>query len=250
MNKVIVIGEYCTDKFIYGKIDRLSPEAPVPVLLPIETTENPGMAGNVARNLEAISEYSIEHLHQNEAIVKTRFVEKKTNHMFLRVDDGESKACTKINLEQLNSKIKKANAVVISDYDKGFLDVDDIINISKISSFSILDSKKKLNSDSIHHLDFIKLNEYEAKLNKELIALFPEKFIITLGSSGVLYNGTMYPSPNPQETIDVSGAGDTFVAGFTIKYLETNDVDLSINYANKIASQVVSMRGVNIPNIK
>ena len=59
--------------------------------------------------------------------------------------------------------------------------------------------------------------------------------------------GKMYPSPNPQETIDVSGAGDTFVASFTVKYLETKSVDESITYANEMASRVVSMRGVNTP---
>ncbi len=48
---VTVIGEYCLDIFVYGDVNRLSPEAPVPVLQPIDTTQNPGMAGNVVENV-------------------------------------------------------------------------------------------------------------------------------------------------------------------------------------------------------
>ena len=41
---ILVIGDSCIDKFIYGKCNRLCPEAPVPVFLPSEFTTNPGMA--------------------------------------------------------------------------------------------------------------------------------------------------------------------------------------------------------------
>ena len=58
---------------------------------------------------------------------------------------------------------------------------------------------------------------------------------------------TVYPSVNPKETIDVSGAGDTFTASFTLKYLETRDINESITFANEMASIVVSKRGVVTP---
>tara|TARA_R110000772_G_scaffold55472_11_gene126588 strand:+ start:1717 stop:2457 length:741 start_codon:yes stop_codon:yes gene_type:complete len=245
MSNIVVIGELGIDKFIYGKIDRLSPEAPVPVLLPIEVTENPGMAGNVVKNLEAISDSNtVTHYHQTEKITKTRMVEKKTNHMFLRMDEGELTKCTPY---KHSNDLSKFDAVVISDYDKGYLTQDDIIEIGKSAKISILDSKKKLNTEVVHHIDFIKLNESEAELNKELVALFPKRFLVTLGSNGVKYDGVLYPSPNPQETIDVSGAGDTFVASFIHKYLESKNIERSIGFANEMSSIVVSMRGVNTP---
>ena len=52
--KVLIIGESCTDKFIYGKIDRLSPEAPVPVINPVEIIYNPGMAANTLENCKVL----------------------------------------------------------------------------------------------------------------------------------------------------------------------------------------------------
>ena len=54
MSKVLVIGDSCTDVFVYGDIERVCPEAPVPVFNPIKRTENGGMAKNVVANLEAL----------------------------------------------------------------------------------------------------------------------------------------------------------------------------------------------------
>ena len=51
MIKFLVIGDGCTDVHIYGKCNRLSPEAPVPILNPIKTIKNGGMAKNVKSNL-------------------------------------------------------------------------------------------------------------------------------------------------------------------------------------------------------
>ena len=69
--KILVIGDSCTDVFIYGKIERLSPEAPVPVIVPLYEKNNPGMAGNVAANLEALG--AEVHLVTNEKEIKDFF---------------------------------------------------------------------------------------------------------------------------------------------------------------------------------
>ncbi len=86
MKKILVIGDFCVDTFIYGKTERLSPEAPVPVFVPTETKINDGMAGNVATNLTAMStEYHVELYHQDEVIKKTRYIDQNTYHMFLNL---------------------------------------------------------------------------------------------------------------------------------------------------------------------
>ena len=59
--------------------------------------------------------------------------------------------------------------------------------------------------------------------------------------------GEIFPSDNPQETIDVSGAGDTFTAAFAISYATAPSVPNAIKYANTVASKVVSKRGVKTP---
>ena len=52
--KVLLIGDNCTDEWVYGECDRLSPEAPVPVLVRDGIDTAPGMAGNVKQNLESL----------------------------------------------------------------------------------------------------------------------------------------------------------------------------------------------------
>lgn len=73
------------------------------------------------------------------------------------------------------------------------------------------------------------------------------KVIVTLGANGARHADIVYSSPSPKETIDVSGAGDTFLAAFAIKYLETRDVKQAIPYANQLSSIVVSKKGVVTP---
>jgi bifunctional ADP-heptose synthase (sugar kinase/adenylyltransferase) len=243
--RIAVIGENCNDIFIYGDCNRLSHEAPVPVMIPIETKENLGMSGNVVKNIEALSDARIVHICQTEVIKKTRYVDKKSNHMFLRVDEGES------NIQTLDLNISKTNAIVnsdiviVSDYDKGFLSDEAIKKIGSIAKLSILDSKKKLSKEIIESYTFVKLNESEYKQNIQFKEC--KNIITTLGSKGAQFDGKIYPSPSPKETIDVSGAGDTFTASFILKYFETKNVETSIIFANEMASVVVSKRGVATP---
>lgn len=245
MKKIVVIGELCHDVFVYGECKRLSPEAPVPVFNPIHSVENLGMAGNVVANINTIdSNIGISFYHSLEKITKTRYVDKKTNHLFLRVDD-EPRVNRIMMSDMLTSDIKEADAVVVSDYNKGFLSEDDLYTISKLARFAIVDTKKRMNPIHLSHFNFIKINEHEA--NQGVADELKEKTIVTLGPKGAMYMGMLYPSPHPKETIDVSGAGDTFLAAFVTKYLETEDVNISITFANKMSAIVVSKRGVATP---
>ena len=250
MNKILVIGEICEDVFIYGKINRICPEAPVPIFNPSYEVKNPGMAGNVIRNLLSLSDQiETSSIHQKQNITKTRIVDEKSNQMIVRIDDGEQNGVEPLLLISPSNmeKIETYDCVIISDYDKGFLPKKMIEKISYVSKLSILDSKKKLDFDTIQNCTFVKLNETEYNNNRELVDNNLEKFIITLGQKGCMYNQVVYPSPNPKTTIDVSGAGDTFVASFALKYLETNNIVTSINFANEMSSIVVSKKGVATP---
>ena len=245
--KITVIGELCTDVFVYGETKRLSPEAPVPVFNPLFTEENPGMAGNVVENLKPMgSDIEINFIHQTKKITKTRYVDYKSNHMFIRVDDGESSIDELILTDEMINQIKDSDAVIVSDYNKGFLSERSLRFITDHSKFSIMDTKKKISTDILTYFDFVKLNESE--FNKHNFnSHWLNRIIVTLGSKGAKYIDEIFPSPDPKETIDVSGAGDTFTASFTLKYLETKDINQSIIYANKMASIVVSKRGVTTP---
>lgn len=252
MIKILVVGELCLDRFVYGEVNRLCPEAPVPVINPIEIKENRGMAGNVVENLKSLhNDIEVLHWHQNENIVKTRYVDKKTNQMLLRVDEEKSTNTPLIFLTADQRKtISESDIVIISDYKKGYLSNASIKTISELSNFIVLDSKRVLDWDTIQSIDFVKLNTIEYNNNKELADKHPEKVLITRGEKGVDYNGVNYESPNPQETIDVSGAGDTFTASFALKYFITKNIEQSINFANEVCADVVNKKGVSLPDKK
>ena len=245
--KILVFGELCQDKFVYGSSKRLSPEAPVPVFVPEREEVNPGMAGNVVQNLKSICDCDVKLYSQKNQIIKTRFVDDKSNHMFLRVDEGESNIDSFGLTEQIMKEISESDIVIVSDYDKGFLSSNDIIIIGKSSKLSIIDAKKKLSRDIIDSFSFVKLNENEWKNNEELVDGFEDKLLITLGIRGCQWNGEIFSSVSPKVTMDVSGAGDTFTASFISKYYLTKNIKESIQFANQMASIVVSKRGVQTP---
>lgn len=243
--KIVVIGETCKDVFVYGDSNRLSPEAPVPVFTPVEITKNPGMSGNVIENLKSMNKSAdVVGRNQTEIITKTRYVDKKTNHMFIRVDENDTAERIFLNNSTTNL-IRNSDIVVVSDYDKGFLTLEDLKFIGENSKISILDSKKVLTEEVINSFTFVKLNESEFKRNLHLTSC--KNIIVTLGAKGCMFNDVIFNSPKPMETIDVSGAGDTFTSAFILKYYETKDVPSSIIYANEMASIVVSKRGVATP---
>jgi len=246
MTKIVIIGENCTDKFIYGSVNRLCPEAPVPILNPYKTTKNPGMAGNVVENVKALKkDCDITFIHQESKIVKTRFVDEQSNQMIIRVDEGEDNIKPLVMTEELIDVISKADIVIVSDYNKGFLTNEVLHMISNYAKCSILDSKRTM-LPIFKNFTFIKLNKNE-KLQQKDDLISELNIITTLGKKGAEYKGNVYPSPSPRDTIDVSGAGDTFTAAFILKYFEINDIKMSIYYANTKASDVVSRRGVVVP---
>ena len=123
--KISVIGDSCKDIFIYGKANRLCPEAPVPVFIPQRKTETGGMAANVYENIESLG-VEVDLVTNSEVITKTRYVEEKTNHQIIRVDSDSAKSKRIEGIEHI--PFGDYCAVIISDYNKGFLEYEDIEN--------------------------------------------------------------------------------------------------------------------------
>ena len=90
---------------------------------------------------------------------------------------------------------------------------------------------------------FIKNNDYEYERSKSYVdTLGKGQVIKTMGGQGCEFNGKIYPV-DKVDVLDVSGAGDTFMAALAHKYTRMNDITKAINFANYCASQVVQMRG-------
>jgi len=74
---------------------------------------------------------------------------------------------------------------------------------------------------------------------------YPEKIIMTKGSDGAYFDKQHFPTQK-KVTIDVSGAGDTFLAALAYYYMQNKDIYNAITKANECALEVVSKRGVSI----
>jgi bifunctional ADP-heptose synthase (sugar kinase/adenylyltransferase) len=243
--KVLVIGENCTDEFIYGKCTRLNPEAPTPVFIEQRRASNQGMAGNVAENLINLGGLTIWRAHQKNPILKTRYVDETSNYILLRVDAEMD--VDRINIDDaLIEQIEAADLVVISDYDKGFLYPEDLRLISDLSKASIIDTKKPIRFDWSEHFDFIKMNNNEWENpahDPHAKMVMSPKTIVTQGKKGALFAGELH-SGEEVEVMDVAGAGDSFLAGFAHMYARDNDIKKSIWFGNKVAAYAVKHRGV------
>ena len=245
--KILVVGDSCMDVYIYGKCLRMCPDAPVPVMVPTETITYPGMAGNVVRNIEAL-EVEVTTLTNEEQIYKTRYVDSKTNHMFVRIDTGEEHIARVKNLDTIN--FKEFDAVIISDYCKGFLNEDDITYIAENSYRTFLDTKKVINNIFADKISYIKINESEfAKCRGHISQKVLDKTIVTIGGLGCIHNSQVYPVQKV-DVKDNTGAGDTFLAGLVVKFCQTGDIAKAINYANKCATYVVQRKGTTVVNPK
>ena len=240
--KILVVGDSCIDVFRYGEVNRLAPEAPVPVIKPDKETSNPGMAGNVVANLKALGA-DVDFVTNETEIRKVRYVCSKYNHMLLRVDENDT--CEPFNIGSLY--LNKYDAVVISDYCKGFLSEEDIKTISQFYQSTIFLDTKKVLGDWAHNVDFIKINSVEYNKSKEQVdnnPILQSKTIITRGKYGCNYQGKNYPTQEVPVK-DVSGAGDTFLAGLVVEYTRTQDIDKAIKFAQDCTTIVVQKTGVS-----
>jgi D-beta-D-heptose 7-phosphate kinase/D-beta-D-heptose 1-phosphate adenosyltransferase len=261
MKQFVIFGEQCEDIFIYGKVKRLSPEAPVPVFLPTNTVKSQGMAANVENNISEIGHLMYLKTKINFTVncqfsinenIKTRYVDEKSNHYFLRVDEGDETHSQLHLTENMLHSVRTADCIVISDYNKGFINETDIVIINNTrnpTSVLIMDTKRLVTQKMLDIVDFFKMNEneFEANINnlgKEVIDRYLEKIIITKGERGATNNNVDYIGKS-HTARDVSGAGDTFLAALAVSLTYGLTLKDAIIEANNFASEVVLKRGVS-----
>lgn len=194
-NRIVVLGDVMIDHYIYGKCERISPEAPVPVVNQTREVYTLGGAGNVIENLVAFgivpALFSIcgddEGADQLDALLersstdlyflardKSRHTTVKTrvlagNHQMLRIDresTGEtSKQQKELLIKQIKDILDETSILIMSDYCKGLFDAElarEVIALCRENGVTtLLDSKQK-DLARFHGIDIIKPNKKEA----------------------------------------------------------------------------------------
>lgn len=312
--RILVVGDVMLDEFVWGKVSRISPEAPVPVLDVQQTKHYPGGAANVARNLRsfgpevtlvgAIGEdnggETLRQLLGEQGInceamlacgdrpttLKTRIsaitrqrqgqIHIEDQQQLVRVDREErrpiSDAQTAELLARLEALLPEHDAVIIEDYAKGLIDqdvVDGLVRAARAAGKPVTVDPNPNNPLRWHEVTTVKPNRREAfqaaelpysEGEPELIAAagrLLEKWgtkmlLVTLGEDGMLLCGRdaePYHTPTrAKEVFDVSGAGDTVIAVYTLALASGANGIAAAELANHAAGIVVGKLGTATTN--
>lgn len=242
--KVLVIGDIIIDKYVYGTSTRLSPEAPVPVVLQERIVETTGGAGLVYENLKSLG-VDVE-LYDNgwNKSVKTRVI--CDGHYITRIDDDFIVPGDQFLDQMLLIDFSAYEYVILSDYNKGTLEYsnDIIAHINNFDCKVIVDPKTHAS-----HYDGAWLVKPNAKEFQKYFLNWKGNIITTQASDNVIakIDGEVYDIPvEPVEVSDVTGAGDCFLAAFVYALTKGYDYKSAIKLAVQGSTESVKHVGTYI----
>lgn len=233
--KISLLGDDCLDIYWFGTVDRISPEAPVPVFCPQREERRPGMAGNVKLNLEQLG--AQVGFYAGTAGEKTRLIDVRSKQHIARID--RDVASTALAFEPM--MIKDCDAVVISDYDKGSISYALIETVRREFLGPIFVDTKKNDLARLAGC-VVKINALE---HSRLVTLC-DNLVVTQGPGGALYKDKTFKAPGIEVT-DVCGAGDTFLAALVMGWLDTEDMAEAIEFAIRASAVTVQHLGAYAP---
>ena len=273
--RVLAAGDLMLDEFIWGKVSRISPEAPVPVVAVDRETFYPGGAANVARNLhEFTKKTSVLGLAGEDAAgarlrdllaaggigtdgvvtragpttVKTRIIAR--TQQVVRVDrelaEPAGPAQRKALLAALDAALPQTDGIILEDYGKGFFDEEmsaEIIRRARAAGCIVAVDPNPGNPLAWRGATVVKPNRQEAfaaagipwsepsthpledkpllTVGEALLAKWDaDQLLVTLSELGMMLftkEGHRHHTPTrAREVFDVSGAGDTAIALYTL----------------------------------
>lgn len=301
--RITVIGDLMLDEFVWGKVGRISPEAPVPVVEVTGESFYPGGAANVARNLRAfvdhvgvigmlgtdrsgrqlrklLSEQKIDTSSAIEddsfcTIVKTRII--ALHQQVVRVDREKIASPSKVQIAKaiaaVRDSIKETDGIIFEDYGKGFVTSELVTQIAR----EAVNAGKIVAADPNprHSVDWrgvtiVKPNRAEAflaagipwrdtegdpekdtdlqRVGEALLKKWETQYVlITLGEHGMMLfqkkGAPHYIRTKARQVFDVSGAGDTAIALFTLGLVCGATPIEAAEIANHASAVVVSKLG-------
>jgi D-beta-D-heptose 7-phosphate kinase/D-beta-D-heptose 1-phosphate adenosyltransferase len=304
--RILVLGDIMLDRYLWGNVDRISPEAPVPVVDYDRESSMPGGAANVARNLTSLAAAcdlagvigrdewgrQLKQLLAADRVdcdallahpgrptsVKTRIIAHQ--QQVVRVDretaeDLDGRTTPKL-LRRIEGKLAGCSAVILCDYGKGVITqplLDQIkawcrargiwlsldpkpVHPLDLSGLSLITPNRKEAFELAGVSDGIKTGNplQDTKLmhvSEVLLSkLQPALLLITLGDQGMLLcrrkQKPFHIPTGAQEVFDVSGAGDTVIASFTLAIAAgASPIEAAI-FSNHAAGVVVGKVGTAV----
>jgi len=236
---VLVIGDLVMDHFVWGKVRRISPEAPVPVVEVSSESFMLGGAANVVNNIHSLGGISSDGVIVEDGrptSVKTRVIAH--SQQVVRFDREKKEKVhldtVKTIMDYVSEKINSFDSIIISDYAKGVISeelVEEVIALAKKKDKPIAVDPKVSHFDFYKYATIVTPNNDEASMasgieieNEAGLLRAGEVLLNKLGSDAVLItrgehgmslfenNGEITHIPTvAKEVYDVSGAGDTVI---------------------------------------
>ena len=239
--KVLVIGDVIIDKYIYGTSERLSPEAPVPVVKHLREVETLGGAGLVYKNLKSLGvDVTLFDTEQPRSI-KTRVI--CDGHYVTRIDDDKHANSAAVLDAVQATDFTKYDYVILSDYNKGVLDesLDIIEHLNAFGCKVIVDPKEHAN----HYINAWLIKPNYSEFTKFGFISWQGNIITTNAGNNVVatIDNTDYDIPvEAVEVSDVTGAGDCFLAAFvyglTKQYNHKKCLELAVRGSREAVKHV------------
>jgi rfaE bifunctional protein kinase chain/domain len=295
--KILIIGDLILDRYIWGKVNRISPEAPVPVVEVSKEEFLLGGAANVAHNIVSLGghativgvagqdtagEIIVRMLEKSKVgcggiflssrptTVKTRIIAH--NQQVVRFDrekkDRVSKKVLQWMLEYIRSAVRTHDAVIISDYKKGVICpglVKEIVKYTKARKIFVAVDPKTGHFHWYKHVSLITPNVTEASIasgieikdEKTLIRagrallkkMLCDALLVTRGESGMSLfkrEKVIHIQTAARNVYDVTGAGDTVIAAFTLAHAAGAPMEEAAVIANHAAGIVVGEVGTAV----
>jgi D-beta-D-heptose 7-phosphate kinase/D-beta-D-heptose 1-phosphate adenosyltransferase len=239
--KVLVIGDVIIDKYIYGTSQRLSPEAPVPIVKHLHEVETLGGAGLVYKNLKSLGVDVTLFETEQPSSIKTRVI--CDGHYVTRIDDDKHADSTLV-LETIELQdFSEYEYVILSDYNKGVLDesLEIIKHINRFNCKIIVDPKEHAK----HYKDAWLIKPNHSEFTKFGFTSWQGNIITTNAGNNVVatIDNVNYDIPvEDVEVSDVTGAGDCFLAAFvyglTKQYNHKHCLELAVRGSREAVKHV------------
>jgi len=293
--RVLIVGDLILDRYVWGTVERISPEAPIPVLAARHTEARLGGAGNVAANLRAMEaevevlgvsgddergrtlgelfdQIGVEHvgvlaLADRPTTEKTRML--GSGAQMLRVDWEEARGLSDADAARLvrgiEPRIRRAGAVVLSDYGKGVLCAPvlrAVIDAARAAKVPVLVDPKgsdyaryrgatlltpnRKEAEEALHKKLARREDWPAAVRDLIRAAGVDAAVITLGAEGMYYlfgEEEGHVSTVARAVFDVTGAGDTVIAHLALGLAAGLDFETCVHLANHAAGIVVGKPG-------
>lgn len=277
---VLLVGDFMIDHYIIGTSNRMSPEAPVPVVIPSEEYSIPGGAANVAMNLCAMGAHvtciglvgddiwgkkllslltkqginidGIDIIKNHPTTLKQRIYSDGKQVARL---DTEKIINWKSNF--LSKNVGNYDVCILSDYNKGVIsdsniDTNILIVDPKKDNFSLYKNTNIItpNLNELQKATTIKIRDNQSIIDacNDLIKENNFNYIVAKkGSEGMTIVGkdnfVKHIEAHHVKNPDVTGAGDTVISALSLSYAKTKDIELSAQFANSAAAIAVSKSG-------